>query len=64
MFKIAFSNIDVDAMYGLRRKGVQPILGKNLRRSIMRNISLLTKIGAQTIESEFYKNKDVDRAAV
>jgi len=46
MFKISFSNILDKEMYGRGIKGHQPRLGSNVKRSIMSNISLLTKIGA------------------
>ena len=65
MFKIAFSNIEDDSLYGIHKKGVQPRLGREIRKDIMRNISLLTKIGAFTIEQEFYnKHGNVDREAM
>lgn len=50
MFKIAFSNIVEDAMYGERS-------GKQIRADIMSCINTLTKIGVFDIRDEFYNSR-------
>ena len=50
MFKIAFSNIVEDAMYGDRT-------GHQIRADIMSCINALTKIGVFNLRDEFYKSR-------
>ena len=67
MFKIAFSNIIDDAMYGTKQKGREHRLGSDVKNDIMRCINALTTIGADKVRKLYFdgnyrvKNKAVQK---
>jgi len=67
MFKIAFSNIIDDAMYGTKQKGREHRLGSDIKTDIMRCINALTTIGADKVRKMYFddsnrvRNKAVQR---
>jgi hypothetical protein len=64
MFKIAFSNIIDDAMYGTRKAGRSARKGSAIKRDIISCINALTRIGVEDIKERFYKNGRIDDEAV
>jgi hypothetical protein len=56
MFKIAFSNIIDDAMYGTKQKGREHRLGSDVKNDIMRCINSLTTIGANKVRKLYFDN--------
>jgi len=67
MFKIAFSNIIDNAMYGTKQKGREHRLGSDVKSDVMRCINALTTIGANKVRNLYFdddnrvRNKAVQR---
>lgn len=64
MFKIAFSNIIDDAIYGTGKSGRSVRKGSTIKRDIISCINALTRIGIDDIRDRFYKDGHLDNKAV
>ena len=64
MFKIAFSNIIDDALYGTGKAGRKVRKGSAIKRDIISCINALTRIGIDDIRDRFYKDGHLDNEAV
>ena len=64
MFKIAFSNIIDDALYGTGKSDRNPRYGHTIKRDIISCINALTRIGIDDIRDRFYRNGHLDDKAV
>ena len=58
MFKIAFSNIIDNAMYGTKQKGREHRLGSDIKSDIMRCINALTTIGARNVRNLYFDDSN------
>lgn len=64
MFKIAFSNIIDDAVYGTGKAGRKSRKGSQIKRDIVSCINALTRIGIDDIRDRFYKDGHLDNKEV
>jgi len=58
MFKIAFSNIIDNAMYGTKQKGREHRTGSDIKADIMRCINALTTIGARKVRNLYFDDNN------
>lgn len=64
MFKIAFSNIIDDAIYGTGKSGRKIRKGSAIKRDIISCINALTKMGIDDIRERFFKDGHLDNKSV
>jgi len=64
MFKIAFSNIVDDELYGSGKSGRNQRTGKEIKKDIMRCINKLTALGVENIRKKFFVNGNLDSRLV
>ena len=64
MFKIAFSNIIDDAVYGTKKSGRKVRRGDAIKRDIISCINALTRMGIDDLKERFYRDGKLDDAAV
>lgn len=65
MFKIAFSNVIDDLLYGSNRQDVKGRVGRDIKHDIMFCINALTNIGEKNIQEEFgISKKSIDKDKV